>query len=68
MKIRITLDSEEMTVEAPVTIGELLERLDLNPRVLSIALNGNVVRRSEYDSRYLADGDELQAVVQVGGG
>ena len=68
MRIRITLDAEPIVVTAPITVAELLAQLDLDPHILSVVCNGEVVRRGEYGGREFRDGDVLVAVVQIGGG
>ena len=68
MTVRVTFDGDEMELPDGSTVADLLRRLDLSPRVLSVVRNGHVVRRTEYARTSLAEGDELTAVVQVGGG
>jgi len=66
--IRITLDGEPVSLPDPATIGDLLRERALPEALLSVARNGVVVSRSRYEETLLEDGDELVAVVQVGGG
>lgn len=68
MPITIRFDDQPLTVESPLTVEELLRERDLSPEILSVVLNGSSVPRSRYPETFLADGDELLAVVQVGGG
>ncbi len=68
MPITIRLDEQLLTVDSPISIEDLLRGRDLSPEILSVVHNGDAVPRSRYPDTYLADGDELWAVVQVGGG
>jgi sulfur carrier protein len=67
-RITIHLDGEPVTLPAPATIADLLQRRDLPEALLSLALNGAVVPRARYAETVLHDGDELVGVIQVGGG
>lgn len=68
MKIRVTLDGELLVLPARSTVADLLRQLELSPEILSVVRNGKVVRRSRYKTCVLEDGDDLTAVLQVGGG
>ncbi len=68
MKIRVTLDGELLVLPARSTVADLLRQLELSPEILSVVRNGKVVRRSRYKTGVLEDGDDLTAVLQVGGG
>lgn len=68
MQIRLTFDGEPVALPADTTVADLLRRMDLSPEILSVVRNGQVVRRAAYDECLLHDGDELSAVIQVGGG
>jgi len=54
--------------EVPTTLGELLERLDLEGRKVAIALNRSVVPRSRYAETPLQAGDQIEILEAVGGG
>ena len=46
----------------------LLESLELAGKRVAVERNGEIVPRSLYDATSLADGDQLEIVVAVGGG
>jgi sulfur carrier protein len=48
--------------------GELVERLGLAGKRIAVERNGEIVPRSQFSLRSLADGDRLEIVVAVGGG
>ena len=51
-----------------VTLAALLEKLSLEPRRVAVELNRQIVPRSQYAQKQLADKDELEIVTLVGGG
>ena len=54
--------------EAPLEIASLLAKLELSGRKIAVERNGEIVPRSAHARTLLADGDELEIVVAVGGG
>jgi sulfur carrier protein len=66
-RIRINGVEEEVAV---VTLGELLAARGIDPaaRFLAVAVNGSVVRRSEWGARALTPGDDVEIVRPFSGG
>jgi len=54
--------------DAPLEIASLLAKLELSGRKIAVERNGEIVPRSAHARTLLADGDELEIVVAVGGG
>ena len=54
--------------KAPLEIASLLAKLELSGRKIAVERNGEIVPRSAHARTLLADGDELEIVVAVGGG
>jgi sulfur carrier protein len=50
------------------TIAELLAEHGLAPAMTAIMINGEVVRRSQWDSVGLAEGDAVELIVAAAGG
>jgi sulfur carrier protein len=46
----------------------LLQALDINPRLVADAINGEVVPKNEYERARVREGDALEIVRMVGGG
>ena len=65
--IRIQLNGEEQTLEAPATIGALLAARRPRPP-FAVEVNKQLVRRPNYDATPLKEGDEVEIVTLVGGG
>ena len=66
--IDLTINGERRRFEAPLSIAELIERLELGGKRLALERNGQIVPRGTYPHERLADGDRLEIVVAVGGG
>ena len=54
--------------EQPLEISTLLARLELAGRKIAVERNGEIVPRSAHADTRIADGDQLEIVVAVGGG
>jgi thiamine biosynthesis protein ThiS len=66
LKIRVNGDPQEL--ERPLSILELLERLQIDPRRVAVEHNLVIVKRDRYGSTRIHDGDEIEIVNFVGGG
>jgi sulfur carrier protein len=66
-RVRINGVDEEV---AAATVAELLIARDVHTsaRFLAVAVNGTVVRRSEWSSRLLSPGDDVEIVRPFSGG
>ena len=65
---RITLNGDPYEVEAPLTVAELLARLEIDSRRVAVEHNLVVVRRAAFDATLVGDGDQVEIVNFVGGG
>ena len=54
--------------DRPVEVTALLSTLNLVGKKVAVERNGEIVPRSAHASTLLADGDQLEIVVAVGGG
>jgi sulfur carrier protein len=66
--VTITLNGEPHTLPSPLTIAELLSRLDIDPRRVAIELNLVVLKRDLYATSIVREGDQVEIVNFVGGG
>ena len=49
-------------------IGELVKSLDLNPERVAVELNRRIIRRVNWGSTTISEGDKVEIVHFVGGG
>ena len=66
--IQVTVNGKAHRFERPVEVSALLSTLNLLGKKVAVERNGEIVPRSAHSSTLLADGDQLEIVVAVGGG
>jgi thiamine biosynthesis protein ThiS len=66
--LTIKLNGEAYTVPGPLTITELLARLEIDPRRVAVERNFLVIKRAAYGDTLIGEGDEIEVVNFVGGG
>lgn len=66
--ITISINGEPRQFNEPLHVVELVERLGLAGKRIAVERNGEIVPRSQFAARSIADGDTLEIVVAVGGG
>ena len=66
--IRIRVNGDERDVPAGLSVPGLLAHLDLNPRMVVVERNGEILRRDALDAAPVEPGDAYELVHFVGGG
>lgn len=66
--IRIELNGEPTALESPANLEELLQKLKLDSANLAIAVNQQVIPRSQRAETTLKDGDRVEIIRAVAGG
>lgn len=66
--ITITLNGEPRQLDRPLALAQLVDELGLAGKRIAVERNGEIVPRSQFTARSIADGDKLEIVVAVGGG
>jgi thiamine biosynthesis protein ThiS len=66
--LRITLNGDTHELAGPLTVSELLARLDIDPRRVAVEHNLVVLKRDLFDRTTVREGDEIEIVNFVGGG
>ena len=66
--ISIRVNGDEREVPAGLTVERLLEHLSLNPRMIVVEHNGEILRRDSLSAIDVRPGDSLELVHFVGGG
>ena len=64
----ITLNGERFDLDGPVSVVELLQRLDIDPRRVAIEHNLAILKRHTFSDVLIGDGDTVEIVNFVGGG
>jgi len=66
--VNLTVNGEAQRFERPLSVSELLARLDLDARKIALERNLEIVPRSSYDRMMLGEGDQIEIVHFIGGG
>jgi thiamine biosynthesis protein ThiS len=66
--VTITLNGEPFELSGPLTVTELLSRLEIDARRVAVEHNVTVLKRTAFDETIVREGDEVEIVNFVGGG
>lgn len=66
--VTITLNGDPFELSGPLTVSELLVRLEIDARRVAVEHNLVVLKRSTFDGIVVRDGDQVEIVNFVGGG
>ena len=65
----ITLNNDiNNDIDTPITVNELVKLLNLESQNIAIAVNEQVIRRSEWETMKIKNNDSIDIVRAVGGG
>ena len=67
-QLKIRLNGDPYEVAGPLTVAELLERLEIDARRVAVEYNLVVLKRDAFGRTAVAEGDEIEIVNFVGGG
>ncbi len=66
--LQITLNGDPFDLAGPLTVGELLGRLDIDSRRVAVEHNQIVLKRVAFGDTLVREGDRIEIVNFVGGG
>jgi thiamine biosynthesis protein ThiS len=66
--LNIIVNGDETHIAEGSVISDLIASLDLNPQRLAVELNRRIIRRADWDSTTVLEGDRVEIVHFVGGG
>ncbi|MDA0781287.1 MAG: sulfur carrier protein ThiS [Rickettsiales bacterium] len=66
--MKIILNGKEAFLDENLSVNSLIANLDLDPRIVAIEKNREIIPASEYDNSVICDGDKIEIVQFVGGG
>jgi thiamine biosynthesis protein ThiS len=66
--MQLTVNGKPRRVDGAPTLLELLESIPINPRLVAVEHNGEIVRRERFELIRLGEGDTLEIIHMVGGG
>lgn len=66
--ITLKVNGEEKACPPNTNLPSLLERLGMNPRLVAVEYNGEILHRQFWETTQIQEGDRLEVVTIVGGG
>jgi sulfur carrier protein len=66
--VTITLNGEPFELDQPVSVTDLLAKLEIDPRRVAIEHNLTILKRHAFTTAVIGEGDTLEIVNAVGGG
>lgn len=66
--VQITLNGEPFELDHPVSVADLLAKLDIDPRRVAIEHNLAILKRQRFPEVVVGEGDRVEIVNFVGGG
>jgi thiamine biosynthesis protein ThiS len=68
LTLHITLNGEPFELDQPVTVADLLAKLEIDPRRVAVEHNLAILKRQRFPEVVIASGDTVEIVNFVGGG
>ena len=66
--MQLTVNGKPREAAGPSTLLAFLEAIGVDPRIVAVERNGDIVKRDRFGETELGDGDKLEIVRMVGGG
>jgi len=66
--MKLTLNGEIKQIEKGITVSGLLESLQVEPARVAVEVNLKIIKKADYLSHKLNEGDSVEIVSFVGGG
>ncbi|MEG4351767.1 sulfur carrier protein ThiS [Microcoleus sp. LAD1_D5] len=67
-QIALQVNGETRNCAIDTPLPNLLEQLGLNPRLVAVEYNGEILHKQFWESTHMQEGDILEVVTIVGGG
>ena len=66
--MKITCNGETKEITPDITLVSFIKDMDLNPDTVVAECDGSIIKRDEYDTLILSEGNVLELIRFVGGG
>ena len=66
--MELTINGKAVTLHSSLTVREFLEARGLNPKMIVVERNGDILRREAFADVMLQSGDVLEIVQMMAGG
>ncbi len=68
MKIFINDKEKDFTEIKQISVEELLKSLNIQKEGIAVCVNGDIIRKVNFHSFLIKDGDRVEIITMVGGG
>ncbi|MBI4746779.1 MAG: sulfur carrier protein ThiS [Deltaproteobacteria bacterium] len=68
MKLTINGKDEEISGLESITVIDLLTRREINPEMVSVEINDSILKKDEFTTSLLKEGDRVEFLYFMGGG
>jgi sulfur carrier protein len=66
---KVTVNDEEQEVTLPLSLSGLIEQNNvLQPDMVSVQINGTFIRREDFETTSIGEGDQIDFLYFMGGG
>ena len=67
--MKLTVNGNDTELDDSLTVSQLLIDQEVKmPEMVSVELNGQILKRSQFDETTLVDGDKIEFLYFMGGG
>ena len=66
--MKITVNGKPREIDREMDLPSFLRAFDVNPKLVAVAINGDVIPKDRYAEMRVREGDALEIVRMVGGG
>jgi sulfur carrier protein len=67
--MKLVVNGEDGAFNDGLTVGELLTEKEVKmPEMVSVEINGEILKRTEFETKALEDGDKVEFLYFMGGG
>ena len=66
--VKVMINGEAHEFDNSLSLPELLEQIGMNPRLIAVEYNGEILHRQFWLETKIKNGDRLEIVTIVGGG
>ena len=66
--ITVQINGENHNFATAMSLPELLEQIGMDPRLIAVEYNGEILHRQYWSNTQIKSGDRLEVVTIVGGG
>jgi len=66
--MKIIINGESRELSSAMSVEELLKELKILDRVMAVAINMEIIKKDNWATHKIKDGDKIEALEFVGGG